>query len=105
MERREHRRLQLRLSLSRLTCSAGPAWNEEVWTDNVSAGGMYFRVPEGKEPECGQPVSFELTVPPGDGHSPTDTRLEGTGTIVRTDRSEQGDLGVAVRFARRLNVM
>jgi hypothetical protein len=81
-------------------------------TQNVSTGGLYFEmdVPAGAvAPRQGASLKFDLTVPPGAGHSPYQGRISGTAELVRcrpvaaaTPTSDR--CGIAVRFSRPLNL-
>jgi len=104
-ENRRYRRLRLRLPISRIAGDVSLEWAAGLATGNISAGGMYFRVPAGPdEPATGTVLSFELVVPPGEGHSPYPGRVRGSGQVVRTDRSTGDAVGVAVQFTRPLSL-
>ncbi len=116
-DRRQHRRLEIRLPIE---CIPKPGERDQAFrtvTINVSTGGLYFEADmlNGMSvPPLGSVLDFELTVPPGDGHFPYESRLRGTGRVVRClplDRPStrgQGDrpaqVGIGVRFQEPLRV-
>jgi hypothetical protein len=101
-ERRQHRRVHLRLAISRLASRSPSGADSGLRTENVSAGGMYFQAPADLSPAEGTYVFFELSVPPGDGYSPSPGSIRGTGQVVRTDALKASATGVAVRFTQPL---
>lgn len=103
VERREHRRVKLRLPITSLGGQV-PEGFEGVCTTDISAGGMYIRVPPARAPTCGAEVSFVLTVPPGQGYSSTVGRITGTGCVIRSVPTGRESVGVAVHFARPLKL-
>ena len=106
-ERRQYRRTDLRLPISRIGTS-GEGVPGEFWTGNISAGGMYFRAggQAGRLLAVGAELSFELAVPPGGGYSPSAGTVRGVGRIVRAEQmqDEPGAVGLAVRFSRALSI-
>ena len=70
----------------------------EVWTSNISAGGMYFSVPAGQSIAPEAELEFELKVPPGSGYSVSGGTIKGSGHVVRTEAIEDSALGVAMSF-------
>ncbi len=102
IERRRHRRLKLRFPISRLGGLPGleSAETNDLRTYDISTGGMYFRLPAGSEPARGKMVSFQLTVPAGEGHGLKPCTIQGAGRIVRTDPHASHQCGVAVTFTR-----
>ena len=99
-ERRRHRRLPLRFGISRVGDPASSAV-PPIRTDNVSAGGMYFCAADADAPAKDEEVCFDLTVPPGQGYSPTGGTVRCLGTVVRAEPIGRGTIGVAVHFAAR----
>jgi len=69
-----------------------------LWTADVSPGGMYIRTPIGEAPAVGTNLSFELSIPPGEGYSLSPGRIRGSGKVVRIEPSA----GVAVGFTSPL---
>ena len=99
-ERRRYRRLSLRLPVA-ATEGAWPALpSGDLWTSNISAGGMYFKVAGQDAPADGAVLSFELSVPPGEGYSSCEGTIRGAGRVVRTDQAGQSQTGVALRFTQ-----
>jgi hypothetical protein len=81
-ERRQHRRLDIRLPLEcrRVDDAQGNALR--TVTLNVSTGGVRFET-DAEELEPGTLLHLELTVPPGDGHWPWQGRVSAVGEVVR----------------------
>jgi hypothetical protein len=121
VERREHPRIRLRLPLDCVLESpppdsagelrAGPAASRvhHGVTVDLSPRGVYFET-DSDAFERGMRVRFDLTVPPGEGHSPYPGRVRGQGEVLRVvasplvggaagdvDRSRR--FGVAARFS------
>ena len=89
-ERRQHRRLAIRLPLECYPEDSGPEQAVRTVTGNISTGGLYFeldlldeRVPA---PQVHSMVNVEMTVPPGDGHFPYEGRVRTAAEVVRCDR-------------------
>jgi hypothetical protein len=101
-ERRQFRRLRLRLEVA----AKEGAWAGELsgvgWTSNISAGGMYMYVPTANAPDQGVLLSFELSIPPGHGYSSSVGTIRGTGQVVRTDQMGQSQVGMALQFTQPL---
>jgi hypothetical protein len=98
--RRQFRRVRLHLRVSHIQGVDTPGAAGNLWTTDVSAGGMFLHVPPSEEPPLGRPVSFELAVPPGEGYSSSGGTVSGTGKVVRV--VSVGTPGVAVEFTRPL---
>ena len=101
-DRRQFRRARLRLRISRLEGLEPAPRAAELWTTDVSAGGMFFYAPLPGEPALGADLSFELSVPPGEGYSSSAGKVRGSGKVVRTLATAEGGTGVAVHFTRPL---
>ena len=112
-ERRQHRRLDIRLPLecSSAESSGRPATFRTV-TFNISTGGVYFET-EASDIKPGMRLNLELTVPPGDGHFPYQGHVTGTAEVLRveplppkTDAAgkTRSWSGVATRFDERLKL-
>ncbi len=101
MERRKHFRSRLRLRISRLEGLTGLT-SGDLWTSDVSAGGMYFCAHLAGRPRPGEDVAFELAVPPGEGYSSSSGRIRGTGKVIRSIPVGEAGMGVAVQFTRSL---
>lgn len=67
---------------------------------------MYFRPSQAQATgmDVGCELLFELTVPPGEGYSPSAGAVRGAGRIVRTDTPHPGTVGIALEFHRPLAV-
>lgn len=100
--RRQFRRVRLRLRVSHAQGLNAVGGTGELWTTDVSAGGMFLQIPSNEEPPLGTPVSFELAVPPGEGYSSSGGSVCGTGKVVRV--TSAGTPGVAVEFTRPLSL-
>ena len=101
-ERRKHRRTRLRLRISRI--EGLPIQDGEValWTCDVSPGGMYLQAPVVEHAAVGSPITFELSIPPGEGYSLSAGRIRGNGKIVRIEPSAEPMAGIAVGFTSPL---
>ncbi|MFH0981697.1 MAG: PilZ domain-containing protein [Planctomycetota bacterium] len=106
-ERRQHRRLQIRLPLE---CAAALGRRRVTYrtvTHDISAGGVCFEADRDEFP-VGTALEMELGVPPGDGHSPYPGRVRGTGEVVRVDRlNDDGSLPrfrMAAHFSKPLKL-
>lgn len=97
-ERREHRRVGIRLPIECVADTAGRKVTYRTVTDDVSSGGVSFEA-ESDDFPVGVSLEMELEVPPGDGHSPYPGRVRGTGTVVRVDRLGDGGAGLRYRVA------
>lgn len=113
MEERENRRKWPRLPL-RLKVDFSPAGQEEHAqgsgvTDNVCAGGMYFRTRDWHLLQPGQPLELRVSGMSCYNHGPLFRTLGGTATVIRLDAPASEDFlyaraGVAVRFDERPHV-
>jgi galactokinase len=101
-DRRQFRRTRLRLQIARLEGLNQASQAQDLWTANMSAGGMFFRLPPGEPPATGTDLAFEITVPPGEGYSSSAGKVRGTGKVVRTQAMPDAGTGVAVQFTRPL---
>jgi len=102
IDRRKHRRTRLRLRIAHIEGLEPSSRNAGFWTSDVSAGGMSFQARIASTPHLGAPLSFELSVPPGEGYSSSAGKVRGLGTVTRLLPTE-GDLtAIAVRFTRPL---
>ena len=110
MERRRNQRTCLRLRLLRLgnctvTDEDTPGIGDVFWTENVSARGLYVRVPEADVPACGERLNIDLSVPEGQRCAPQPCHLRGTGAVLRQEPRSDGTVGLAIQFSRHLDVM
>ena len=101
-DRRQSRRAQLRLRIARLEGLDPPPQTRQLWTTDVSAGGMFFQANLADQPPLGARLSFELSIPPGEGYSSSAGKVRGTGEVVRVLASAAPRTGVAVQFTRPL---
>ena len=101
-DRRQFRRTRLRLRLARLEGAGASSQADELWTANVSAGGMFVSAALAEIPPLGAPVSFELVVPPGEGYWASSGKVSGSGKVVRALPAEREGTGLAVQFTRPL---
>ncbi|HUS91700.1 MAG TPA: PilZ domain-containing protein [Phycisphaerae bacterium] len=101
-DRRRFRRTKLRLRLARLEGLRLVTETADLWTADVSAGGMCFCLPLDAEPELGTSLTFELSVPPGEGYSSSGGKARGSGKVVRTQPAPTMGVGVAVEFTKPL---
>ncbi len=115
-ERRQHRRLDIRLPLECYPAAADRQLALRTVTTNISTGGLYFEVDllEGiASPEPRSLLQVELTVPPGDGHFPYQGRLTSVAEVVRCDDLSDGQppgpnvcprIGIAAQFRDALKL-
>ncbi len=109
-ERREHRRLEIRLPLEYRPAAEGACAYRTV-TLNVSTGGLYFET-DSQDIGPGTLLELELTVPPGDGHFPYVSRVSSVAEVLRarplarevSARPGGQRLGVAARFREPLKL-
>ena len=87
-ERRQYRRLDIRLPLE---CLPEEAEQEDVLrtvTRDISTSGLYFELPLFKGMSAPKPNSLfniQLTVPPGDGYFPYVGRVTSVAEVVRCE--------------------
>lgn len=115
-DRRQHRRLCIRLPLECYGAHQGRERALRTVTTNISTGGLYFEMDllDGiGRPAPRDLLAVELTVPPGDGHFPYAGRLSSTAEVVRCDPLaplQNGNatgvprVGVAARFSEALRL-
>ncbi len=115
-ERRQYRRLAIRLPLECSPPDQGRDGAIRTVTSDVSTGGVAFEIDqlEGVTvPPVSSLLNIELTVPPGDGHFPYEGRVTGVAEVVRCDRrprttASRADaparFGVAARFREPLRL-
>jgi hypothetical protein len=109
MERRNAPRLALRFKVL-----FSPAGQEEQvagsgTTENVSAGGLYFRTRDWQLLAKGETIGLTVSGLSQYDHGPLFRVLKGQGTVLRLDAAEspesrRTDPGVAVRFREPLHV-
>lgn len=63
---------------------------------------MYIRTPLIDNPEVGTSLTFELSIPPGEGYSISPGRIRGSGKVVRVEPSAEPVAGVAIGFTSPL---
>ncbi len=112
-ERRQHRRLAIRLPMEYSTVNNGQHRVLRTVSSNISTSGLYFEVEliEGiPVPQLHSLLKVSLTIPPGDGHFPYEGQISGTAEVVRCDRLEPqradapGRLGIGARFREPLRL-
>lgn len=101
-DRRRFRRARLRLRIARLEGLGQGRGREDLWTTDVSAGGMFFHAPLVDEPAVGTNLTFELRVPPGEGYSSSAGKVRGSGKVIRAVAGGGAGTGLAVQFTRSL---
>ena len=88
VERRQHRRLAIRLPIECLPAEGSRDGALRATTANISTGGVYFEVElpaDGEAPAPGSMVNVDLTIPPGDGHFPYEGRISSTAEVLRCE--------------------
>ena len=104
VERREHRRLLIRLPVDCLPAERDGHEPLRGTTGNISSGGGYFEldVPDGSPPpDPDALLQVELTVPPGDGHFPYEGRLR---TVAQVLRTQPLDVPAGTKRGRRYGI-
>jgi hypothetical protein len=66
---------------------------EEGVTGNVSSGGVYIRT--NKTLKIGSEVEFDITLPAEAISGPTDVQIHCRGKVLRVERKNEGETGVA----------
>jgi len=115
-ERRQFRRLDIKLPLECSPCGAEQDSALRTTTKNVSSGGIYFEFSlfEGlSAPKANSLMNIKLTVPPGDGYFPYVGCVKSVAEVVRCEELPQagnGDsglplrVGVAAKFQEQLRL-
>jgi hypothetical protein len=115
-ERRQHRRLSIRLPLEYSASADNGQRTLRTISSNISTGGVYFEldVIDGAPiPRLNSVLNVALTVPPGDGYFPYEGEVTGTARVVRCDPLESSTssppdtparLGIAARFCQPLKL-
>lgn len=115
-EKRQHRRLAIRLPLEYHLQGVTGEPKVRTVTKNISTGGVYFELDllDGmSEPQLNSRLNIDLTVPPGDGHSPYQGRIHSVAEIVRCRKLERPQalkkhphprVGIAARFSEPLKL-
>ena len=106
MERRRWPRLRLRLRIEFESMGGPQAFEGSGATENVSAGGVYFRTAHWSSLAPGQQMRFRLSGLGGYESVPAFKTLGGTAVVVRVEEPSKqkayvGSAGVAVQFDRR----
>ena len=101
-DRRRHRRARVRLRISRIEGLSVRKSSGDLWTSDISSGGMYLHAPIAGPGIVGSGVSFELSIPPGEGYSLSSGHIRGNGKIVRVDSPAESMAGIAVGFTSPL---
>lgn len=86
-ERREHRRLNIRLPVEYRPIAQNGGQAIRTVTDNISTGGVYCEmdIPEGiTPPQVGSVWEVDVTVPPGDGYFPYHGRATSMAEVIRS---------------------
>jgi len=84
-EKRQHRRLDLRLPLEYYKTDMGRPGVAHTMTVNVSTGGVYFET-TCEDIKTGDILALEVGVPPGDARFPMHGKFATTGKVVRTEK-------------------
>ncbi len=101
-ERRTYHRTRLRLRISKIEGLTLPDGTGNLWTSDVSPGGMYVHTPLAEAPAMSTKISFELTIPPGEGYSLSAGHVRGSGKVIRVDPSAEPVAGIAIGFTSPL---
>jgi len=113
VERRKYPRNEIFLVME-IKDITGHSHKLNVITNNISAGGVYFKTPHGKEFKLGTGMAFTifLSTPTPQG-KPYTSRIEGSGRIVRQDilasdceEAQDGNWkGIALQFDEPLKML
>ena len=103
-ERRKHPRTRLRLRIAEIDGLGVHDTAGDLWTCDISPGGMYLQAHVADNELLGKGVSFELSIPPGEGYSVSAGRIRGSGKVVRIDHAAERMAGVAVGFTSPLSL-
>jgi c-di-GMP-binding flagellar brake protein YcgR len=115
-ERRQYRRLAIRLPLEYYAVEDGHQRALRTVSTNISTGGLYFElelIEDAPVPRVNSLLNVALTVPPGDGHFPYESQVSSTAKIVRceplatpapTQTDTPARLGVAACFCEPLKL-
>ncbi len=115
-DRRQHRRLDIRLPLDCVPVDNGSDRAFRSTTRNISTGGLYFETDLADRallPREHSLVNIELTVPPGQGHFPYQGQVSSVAEVLRHEPLEtpasavpngSARFGVAVRFREPLKL-
>ena len=114
IEKRAHRRLEIRLPLEYRKRDAGRSNAFRTMTVNVSTGGVYFETTD-EALGVGDTLEFELGIPPGDSRFPLPGKISTKGKVVRTIAIPGQELngkipsyarmGVAARFQEEFKII
>ena len=112
IEKRAHRRLEIRLPLSFHKEGSGRSNKYNTTTVNVCTGGAYFET-TAEDIAVGDKLALELEIPGNDGRFPPQARIVAEGQVVRCLTIEDEPnleglsfprFGVATRFPKGLNL-
>lgn len=87
-ERRQHRRLSIRLPLDCYEGNQRANGLSRAVTRDISPGGLAFEVelaPDAEPPAIHSLLTLELVVPPGDGHFPYEGHVRSLAEVTRCD--------------------
>ena len=109
MERRKSPRLGLTLNISFSPAGQRERFTGSGMTENVSAGGLYFRTSDWRQVREGETLDLTVTGLSHYDHGPLFRTLRGQATVLRLDTPESPeDLrarpGIAVRFGEPLQM-
>ncbi len=98
VERRRYKRVEVGLPIKlNFLAQGGERDFCHSIVSNVSAGGVYFKLPKGKRVGMGDKVDIEFTIPPGVGRVDSSRSVSVPGTVVRLE-VDNNDIGVACMF-------
>lgn len=113
-EKRQHRRLEIRLPLECHRLTQGERRVLRSTTRNISTGGVYFEADISDELpplETNSLLSVEMAVPPGEGYFPYEGRVHGVAEVLRCEPLGAANhatgsrrMGIAARFSEPLKL-
>jgi hypothetical protein len=107
VNRRRHRRLEMRLPVECRHARDGETFVVRTVTQNISTGGMYFEL-DRPDFAAGDEIDLELTMPAAEGVYPYEGRASCSAKIIRADRISAADgsdrFAMAAEFRDRLRL-
>ena len=98
-EKRNHRRLDVRMPLEYSPVNLPHANVSSNVTINVSTGGLYFETAD-SHLKVGDELNINLAVPPGDTRFPPHAKIASVGRVVRVQEIQNRPNRDKVAFAR-----
>jgi len=98
LERRAKSRIQISYpAVVRGSDAVGTRFKTRGLTENLSASGMYLRVPQSVEPGTGVLIVLQLSASTS-ALSQSSPRIAARGTVVRAESRPDGTCGLGIKF-------